>query len=115
MNAYALNLNACETAGTLSGRLSSGRKSLQLTRPGTGNSGSVNLTLRLSSVATGDSTCLAPIPTSPQPVTPANRAFLGSAHCTAPSSCTYTADPAAKAAFGVRRSASEVIYLRELY
>lgn len=45
---YQKNLNAGETTVSISGALSSGKSNLKLTKPGAGNSGSVDLTVNLA-------------------------------------------------------------------
>lgn len=101
LSAYAGNLAACETqiSPTTTQTLSAGKlpgDGLVLSKPGTGNSGSVQLTLNVGATASGN-TCVS---TSASAATAANRAWFGS-------------NPTAKATFGVYKS--PLIYLRENY
>ncbi|MDI1276226.1 DUF6701 domain-containing protein [Methylobacter sp.] len=102
MDNYFQSLNACETrfspAGNLimsGGILSPG---LNLTAPGSGNTGSVNLTLNIGSSAIGN-TCATATQTS---ATAANMPWLG-------------VNPTARATFGIYKGNSKLIYIRELY
>jgi len=102
MGNYLQNLNACETqfspAGSLTmsgGILSPG---LNLTAPGVGNTGSVDLTLNIGSIASGN-TC---ITATEAAATPANSSWFG-------------ANPTAQATFGIYKGNSRFIYIRELY
>ena len=97
MSGYTSNLNACETqigytSGT--GLLSNGLSSLlRLTKPGTGNNGSVNLTLNLNSVA--GNTCTS---ASTSAATSANLPWFG-------------ANPTSRETFGIYKT--PIIYMRE--
>jgi len=102
MGNYLSNLNACETqflpAGSLTmsgGMLSPG---LNLTAPGAGNTGSVDLTLNIGSSASGN-TCTSATESSPDP---ANMPWFGT-------------NPTARATFGIYKGNSKFIYIRELY
>jgi hypothetical protein len=99
-------LAACETAISGGGTLIAGKGTLYLSRPGTGNSGSVNLRVNLST-ATGN-TCLAS-PGAESAATTANRPYLRSK-----AGATYNDDPHARATFGIYKS-GPVIYMREMY
>ena len=79
---------------------------LKLTKPGTGNNGTVDLSVDLSAPASG-TTC---IPAS-SAVTSAGKSWLQGNWGTT----TYTADPTGRATFGIFKSADEFIYLREVY
>lgn len=102
MNNYLQSLNACEThfspAGNLTmsgGVISSG---LTLTAPGSGNTGSVDLTLNIGSSA-GGNTCTSAVEGS---ATPAGMDWFG-------------INPTARATFGIYEGNSHFIYIRELY
>jgi MSHA biogenesis protein MshQ len=101
MTGYTGNLAACETqispstTQTLSGGKLLGN-GVPLTKPGQGNSGSVQLTMNLGNTASG-STCVSATASA---ATAANRPWFGS-------------NPTAKATFGVYKS--PLIYLRENY
>lgn len=101
MSGFTGNLAACETqiSPTTAQTLSNGKLSgngLVLSKPGQGNSGSVQLTMNVGSTASG-STCVSSTSSS---ATAANRPWFGS-------------NPTAKATFGVYKS--PLIYLRENY
>ncbi|MGV3741838.1 MAG: DUF6701 domain-containing protein [Burkholderiaceae bacterium] len=108
---YQKNLNACETKVPNSGRLAGGRGSFVLTAPGNGNNGSVDLRINLaaaSSASPGDACPVSVVPPFPS-ATNAEQAYLQ-----IKSGATFTADPTARATFGVKKS-GPVIYLREMY
>lgn len=101
MSGFTGNLAACETqiSPTATQTLSNGKLSgsgIVLSRPGQGNSGSVQLTMNVGTTASG-STCISSTSSS---ATAANRPWFGS-------------NPTAKATFGVYKS--PLIYLRENY
>ena len=102
---FQKNLAACETSVSMSGTLTAGKANLKLTKPGSGNSGSVDLSVRLDSAASG-TTCIAG---SSQSATAANQAYLQGAWTGA----NYDQNPNSRATFGVFRSAKEFIYMRE--
>lgn len=97
MSSYTSNLNACETqigytSGT--GLVSNGLSSfLRLTKPGTGNNGSVNLTLNLNGAA--GNTCTS---TSTSAATSANVPWFGT-------------NPTSRETFGIYKT--PIIYMRE--
>jgi hypothetical protein len=102
MDNYLQSLNACEThfspAGNLTmsgGILSPG---LNLTAPGSGNTGSVDLELNIASGASGN-TCTTSTESS---ATAANMSWFG-------------VNPTARATFGIYKGNSKFIYIRELY
>ncbi|BDT70717.1 hypothetical protein os4_02240 [Comamonadaceae bacterium OS-4] len=101
MGSYTENLNNCETqlSPTSSQTLAAGRlSSLQLSKPGKGNSGSVLLTLNVAATPVASATtCVSATAT---PATAANMPWFGT-------------NPAARATFGKYRS--PLIYLRENY
>jgi hypothetical protein len=100
------DLNACETSVSLSGRFVAGRGNLKLSKPGAGNTGSVDLTLNLTAIA-GGSTC-GGIPTA---ATAASQTWLQGPW----SGGAYDQNPAARASFGLYRGSKSLIYLREMY
>lgn len=111
MSNYLTNLSACETAVSVSGRLSGGKSSnLKLVKPGAGNNGSVDLTVNLGASATGQ-TCVAPLPTSQQAVTAANQSYLQGKW----SGTNYNQNPHGRATFGIYKNANDFIYMREMY
>jgi fimbrial isopeptide formation D2 family protein/uncharacterized repeat protein (TIGR01451 family) len=102
MDNYLQSLKACEThfspAGDLTmsgGILSPG---LNLTAPGSGNTGSVDLELNIASGASGN-TCTSATESS---AIAANISWFG-------------ANPTARATFGIYKGNSKFIYIRELY
>jgi MSHA biogenesis protein MshQ len=84
------NLNAGDTSVSLSGRFDAGRGNLKLSKPGTGNTGSVDLALQLGA---------------------ASQTWLRGRW----TGGDYDQDPAARASFGLYRAGKPLIYLRELY
>lgn len=112
MSGYTNNLSGsplCETAVSGGGVLSAGRRTLLLAAPGSGNNGSVTLTVNLGSSASGN-TC-ATVGAAPGPATTANRPHLQGKW----SGAAYDQNPAARATFGVYRGSEEVIHIREMY
>ena len=105
------NLSACETAlrpvGVLS--FSSGKGSLTLTKPGSGNNGSVDLTANLA--AASGTTC-ATSGGGPISATGSGKPYLQGNWGGAAS---YNANPSARETFGQYRNTQEFIYLRENY
>ncbi len=107
MSNYQRNLAACETGLTSATlRLSSGRGFFTLTKPGSGNSGSVDLGLQLGAAASG-STCVGSTATA---ASAANLPWLQGKWGTATS---YDQNPTARASFGQYKS--PLIYLRESF
>jgi hypothetical protein len=103
MKNYKGNLNACETNLTGSTTMSNGKLGLKLTAPGISssgqpNTGSVDLSINLTSALPGDKTCSSSIETS---------AIGGS------SSLWFGPDPTARATFGVYKT--PVVYFRESF
>jgi hypothetical protein len=84
------DLNPGDTSVSLSGRFDAGRGKLKLSKPGTGNTGSVDLALQLGA---------------------ASQTWLQGAW----TGVTYDQDPAARASFGLYRGSKSLIYLREMY
>lgn len=108
MGNYQRNLAACETgltAATL--KLSSGRSYFTFLKPGSGNSGSVDISLQLGTSATG-STCVgtgsSAIAASAGSLTWLQGKWSGS---------SYDQNPSARASFGQYKS--PLIYLRESF
>ena len=102
------SLNAGETtASIVNSPLQSGRSAIQLSAPGAGNSGSVDITLNLGATgSTNADACNAFAPAA----TAANKTHLRGAWC-APG--TYTKDPSARVRFGINRGSDQSIYRRE--
>jgi MSHA biogenesis protein MshQ len=110
MDPYTGNLSGsptCETAISSGGALGMGRKTLLLAAPGSGNNGSVNLTVNLGAAASG-STCTTQ-GSAPGSTTTANLPHLQGNW----SGSAYDQNPSARATFGVYRGAEEVIFVRE--
>ena len=107
---YTANLSGsptCETAMGGGGTLSSGRRTLLLAAPGSGNSGSVDVTVNLGASASGN-TCTTQ-GGAPGSATTANLPHLQGNW----TGGAYDANPTARAAFGVFRGAEEVVFVRE--
>jgi hypothetical protein len=110
MGNYTSNLSGspvCETAIGGGGTLSAGRRTLQLAAPGSGNNGSVDLTVNLGTSAGGNSCTTqggapAAATTASQPHLQGN--WTGGA---------YDVNPTARASFGIFRGAEEVVFVRE--
>lgn len=110
MGNYIGNLSGspiCETAVTSGGALSAGRGVLVLAAPGTGNSGSVDLTVNLGAAASG-STCTTQ-GGAPGSATTANLPHLQGNW----SGGAYDQNPMARATFGISRGSEEVVFVRE--
>jgi MSHA biogenesis protein MshQ len=104
---YTGNLNAGETTATITASpLQSGRSAIQLSAPGAGNFGGVDVTLNLGSGANADA-CNGFAPAA----TAGNLAHLRGLWCAPPG--TYSKDPAARVRFGATRSSDQTIYRRE--
>jgi MSHA biogenesis protein MshQ len=101
------DLNACETSVSLSGRFNAGRGNLRFSAPGTGNTGSVDLTLQLGVVA-GGSTCVGGAATA---AAAASQSWLQGRW----SGAAYDQNPSARASFGLHRGSKPLIYLREMW
>jgi MSHA biogenesis protein MshQ len=97
----------CETAISGGGTLSAGRRTLQLAAPGSGNNGSVDLTVNLGTSASG-TTCTT-VGGAPVAATTANLPHLQGNW----TGGAYDQNPSARAMFGVYRGAEEVIFIRE--
>jgi len=98
------NLSACRTSVTLAGRFIGGRGNLRLSAPGATFTGSVDLTLNLGAVGTGN-TCVGGVVTA---VAGADQTWLqvGAA---------FNENPVARGSFGLFRGSKPLIYMRELY
>lgn len=99
---FAVNLAACETAGTLNG--SAPDINLRLAAPGAGNNGTADIVLNLGAAAAGN-TCTSVGGAGPAATT-ANRPWLQLPGGT---------NPGARATFGVYGGNNTVIYQREVY
>lgn len=84
------HLNNPETAVALGGRFTSGRGNLRLSAPGTGNTGSVDLTVQLAAHPWLQGRWIGPGP-------------------------DYDDNPSARASFGLHRGSRSLIYLREMW
>ncbi len=110
MGNYTGNLSGsptCETAVSGGGTLSAGRRTLQLAAPGSGNNGSVDLTVNLGTAASG-TTCTT-VGGAPVAATTANLPHLQGNW----TGGAYNVNPSARATFGVFKGAEEVIFQRE--
>lgn len=110
MGNYTSNLSGsptCETAISGGGLLSAGRKTLQLAAPGSGNNGSVDLTVNLGALPAGN-TCTtllgAPVSATTAILPHLQGNWTGGA---------YNVNPSARATFGVYKGAEEIIFVRE--
>ena len=106
---FKSNLAACETAVSLSGAFNAGVASLEMLKPGAGNSGSVDLTVNLGATSLGN-TCLT-VGGGTSADVPANLSYLQGRW----SGANYDQNPSARATFGVYKMKDEFIYLREMY
>ncbi len=106
MSNFQKSLAACETDATISGRLTAGRGRVVLSKPGQGNSGSVDLRINLETAA-GTTSCVSGTPAA---ATSADQDYLS----VKAGGANYDADPTARATFGIRKS-GPVIYVREMY
>lgn len=108
------NLNACETSVSFvpaTARFIAGKGNLRLSAPGTANTGSVDLRVRLG--AAGGTSCVSGVST----------AVTGAAMNGAPmtwlqgkgSGAAWDKDPEARASFGLYRGSKPLIYIREVY
>jgi len=110
MGNYAGNLSGspiCETAVTSGGTLSGGRGVLVLAAPGSGNGGSVDLSVNLGAAASGN-TCTTQ-GGAPGSATTANLPHLQGNW----SGGAYDQNPTARATFGISRGSEEVVFVRE--
>jgi len=90
------------------GPFSAGRKTLTLSAPGAGKSGSVDVVVNLNTPAGAINSCVTFGPPAPTP-SGANLAHLRGKWCGA----SYDRDSTARARFGVFKGAEEVIFIRE--
>ena len=102
-------LASCKTNINANVTFAAGRGNLQLTAPGSGNGGSVDLTVQLGSGAFGSNSCVSPGSPPPQATIGANRAYLQGNW----TGGLFTQDPTGRASFGQFKGAEEVIYIRE--
>ena len=105
---YGGSLNAGETtASIVNSPLQSGRSAIQLSAPGAGNSGSVDVTINLGTGSNADACAgFAPATTAA-----GDLSHLRGLWCNPPN--TYTKDPSARARFGINRGSDQSIYRRE--
>jgi hypothetical protein len=110
MGNYSGNLSGsptCETAVISGGGLNAGRGVLALAAPGSGNGGSVDLTVNLGATASGTTcTTLGGVPVS---ATTPNLPHLQGNW----SGGAYNVNPSARATFGISGSSEEVVFVRE--
>jgi len=92
-----------------SARLTSGAGQLVFAAPN--KTGSLTVSPTLGSVASG-TTCTGSLPTSAAAATAASKTWLQGRW---KGSATYTANPAAKVAFGLHRGSDKIIQIREFY
>ncbi|MDH3287714.1 MAG: hypothetical protein OEP48_08350 [Betaproteobacteria bacterium] len=97
----------CKTAITGVSAFSAGRSTLTLAAPGSGNEGTVDLTVNLGS--TGSGTTCTSVGGGPTPVSGSNIWFLKGNW----TGGAFDKDPSARATFGVFQGAEEVIFTRE--
>jgi hypothetical protein len=109
MSAFSQNLAACETAISSVGAFSSGRSTLVLAAPGSGNNGGVTLTARLGPAGSG-TTCTS-VGGAPVPVSGANMLYLRGNW----SGAGFGTDPSGRATFGLYRGPEEVIFIQEKF
>src|SRR5262249_23782969 len=102
---YAGNLNAGETTLSITGAFLSGKKTLSMSAPGTGNNGSVDIVLDLGATTIDSCTAWGTTPTP----TGATKTYLRGRWCGA----TYVKDPVGRATFGVSLGSEDVIFFRE--
>jgi hypothetical protein len=101
---YKSNLSSGETgANPATIDFTSGVGNLRLTKPGIGNSGSVDVCVDLGADPAGGTSCSA---------TGAGMSYLQGKW---PPGTAWDNDPVVRATFGVFRNANEFIYLREMY
>ena len=109
MGNYQRSLAACKTAiGSATATLVAGRAWAKLAKPGSGNSGSVDLALQLGAVAAGQ-TCAA-VGAAAAAAAPANLPWLQGRWGGAPA---FDQNPSTRASFGQYRS--PLIYQREMF
>jgi len=103
------NLAACDTHLNPSGALAftSGKASVQLTKPGNTKNGAVDLTVNLGASASGN-TCTS---TTSSAATTANKAWLQGDW----GSGSYSDNTRGRATFGIYKNADQFLYLREVY
>lgn len=93
MGNYRNNLTACETQVSVPNMMTSGKTTAKLSKPGTGNNGSVDLTLNLNS--SSGNTCTS---STASAATTANTPWFGT-------------NPVSRATFGIYKT--PIIYMRE--
>ncbi|MEO8153964.1 MAG: DUF6701 domain-containing protein [Rhizobacter sp.] len=109
LGTYRGNLAACETApGSASVAFTNGRGILRMLPPGSGNSGSADLTINLGAVAAGQQ--CSTVGAAATAATTDNLPWLQGK---GPAAATYNVNPSARISFGQYRS--PLIQLREVY
>ncbi len=103
-------LSAADLGSSGGFTLKQGMASLTLAKPGSGHRGSVDVAISLGASA-ADASCLQPWAPSPVASAGANLSFLRANWCSASSS----ADPSARATFGLYRGSDALVYQRENY
>ncbi len=102
------SLTVADVAPAAGVTLAAGAGRLQLTAPGGGRSGTLDVALSLGTTAT-DAACVGPWTPSPAATAGAGLAALRSNWC----SSAYVHDPAARATFGRQRTSGSTLYRRE--
>ncbi|HXF66699.1 MAG TPA: DUF6701 domain-containing protein [Burkholderiales bacterium] len=103
-------LASCKTNMNAAITFAKGRGNLRLTAPGSGNHGSVNLTVQLGTGSFGsNSSCVTPGSPPPQPTSGADRAYLQGNW----TGGNFDQNPAARATFGTFPGTQEVIFIQE--
>ncbi len=108
---YQRNLVAGQTTAAVpAGAFTLGKKTLTLSRPGTGNNGATDVVVNLGSTTAIDATttCLTWSAPAPTPA-PANLSYLQGQWCGA----NFDRSPTARATFGTYRNTDKFIYQRE--
>lgn len=106
-----IGLASGDTAPSIAGAFSAGRKTLLLSPPGGSKVGTVDVVINLNATAGAFSSCTTFAP-APAP-SAANLAHLRGRWCGP--SLAYDRDTTARARFGVYRGSEEVIFVRENY
>ena len=109
MGNYQKNLAPCETATSIIGPFVRGLSNLKLLAPGANHNGSVDLTVNLAGVSTGQ-TCLTSGGTQ-STATVAGLSYLQGKW----TGTSYDLNPTARATFGIYKNANQFIFMREVY
>lgn len=102
-------LGSCKTNMNATITFAKGRGNLRLTAPGSGNHGSVHLTVQLGTGSFGSTSCVTPGSPPPQATSGADRAYLQGNW----TGSNFDQNPSAKATFGTFPGAQEVIFIKE--